>query len=129
LSDETTKGRVAVVVPLYNRVKTLDRYISQLKASGTRTKPDHEIIFVDEGRNCLLRPPNKRLRFFGIVRGGVFGFGFLVSSYVAVWWATGHAIGDRAHILLLAVLCLVLGVQTVFMGLIGEIIILHTRMT
>jgi len=76
----------------------------------------------------LVKFTKKPLRFFGIVGSALFGFGFLVSSYVAVWKATGHAIGDRAYVLLLAVLCLVLGVQTLFMGLIGEIIIFtHAR--
>jgi glycosyltransferase involved in cell wall biosynthesis len=76
----------------------------------------------------LVKFTKKPLRFFGLVGSGLFGFGFLVSAYIAVWKLTGNAIAEKAYILLLAVLCLVLGLQTVFMGLIGEIIIFtHAR--
>ena len=76
----------------------------------------------------LLKFTKKPLRFFGLVGSVLFGLGFAVSAYLAVWKMTGNAIAEKAYILLLAVLCLVLGLQTVFMGLIGEIIIFtHAR--
>ena len=76
----------------------------------------------------LVKFTKKPLRFFGLVGSVLFGFGFAVSAYLAVWKLAGHAIAEKAYILLLAVLCLVLGLQTVFMGLIGEIIIFtHAR--
>jgi glycosyltransferase involved in cell wall biosynthesis len=68
------------------------------------------------------------LRFFGLLGAGLFGFGFLVDLIAAVqkvFFGTGLA--DRP-LLLLGVLLMVLGVQTLSLGLIGEIIIFtHAR--
>lgn len=68
------------------------------------------------------------LRFFGLLGAGLFGLGFLIDLIVAierVFFATG--LSDRA-MLLLGVLLMVLGVQTLSLGLVGEIIIFtHAR--
>jgi glycosyltransferase involved in cell wall biosynthesis len=68
------------------------------------------------------------LRFFGLLGAGLFSLGFLIDLIVAiekVFFATGLA--DRA-LLLLGVLLMVLGVQTLSLGLVGEIIIFtHAR--
>lgn len=68
------------------------------------------------------------LRFFGLLGAGLFGLGFLVDLVVVierVFFATG--LSDRA-LLLLGVLLMVLGVQTLSLGLVGEIIIFtHAR--
>lgn len=68
------------------------------------------------------------LRFFGLVGAALFSLGFLIDLIVAierVFFATG--LSDRA-LLLLGVLLMVLGVQTLSLGLIGEIIIFtHAR--
>ncbi|MFL6196107.1 MAG: glycosyltransferase [Thermoanaerobaculia bacterium] len=68
------------------------------------------------------------LRFFGLLGAGLFGLGFLVDLIVVierVFFATG--LSDRA-LLLLGVLLMVLGVQTLSLGLVGEIIIFtHAR--
>jgi cell shape-determining protein MreD len=68
------------------------------------------------------------LRFFGLLGSGLFGIGFLIAGIAAiekVFFNTG--ISDRA-VLLLGVLLMVLGVQTLSLGLIGEIIIFtHAR--
>lgn len=68
------------------------------------------------------------LRFFGLLGAGLFALGFvidLVAVLEKVFLATG--ISDRA-VLLLGVLLMVLGVQTLSLGLIGEIIIFtHAR--
>lgn len=68
------------------------------------------------------------LRFFGLLGAALFALGFgidLVAVLEKVFFATG--ISDRA-VLLLGVLLMVLGVQTLSLGLIGEIIIFtHAR--
>jgi glycosyltransferase involved in cell wall biosynthesis len=68
------------------------------------------------------------LRFFGLLGAGLFGLGFLIDLVVAVekvFFDTG--LSDRA-LLLLGVLLMVLGVQTLSLGLVGEIIIFtHAR--
>lgn len=68
------------------------------------------------------------LRFFGLLGAGLFSLGFLIDFVVAVekvFFATG--LSDRA-LLLLGVLLMVLGVQTLSLGLVGEIIIFtHAR--
>jgi glycosyl transferase family 2 len=68
------------------------------------------------------------LRFFGLLGAGLFSLGFvidLVAVLEKVFLATG--LSDRA-VLLLGVLLMVLGVQTLSLGLIGEIIIFtHAR--
>ncbi len=68
------------------------------------------------------------LRFFGLLGAGLFALGFAIDLIVAVeklLFATG--LSDRA-MLLLGVLLMVLGVQTLSLGLIGEIIIFtHAR--
>jgi glycosyltransferase involved in cell wall biosynthesis len=68
------------------------------------------------------------LRFFGLLGAGLFALGFLIDLVVAiekVFFDTG--LSDRA-LLLLGVLLMVLGVQTLSLGLVGEIIIFtHAR--
>lgn len=68
------------------------------------------------------------LRFFGLVGAALFSAGVLIDLIVViekVFFATG--LSDRA-LLLLGVLLMVLGVQTLSLGLIGEIIIFtHAR--
>ncbi|HEY4573923.1 MAG TPA: glycosyltransferase [Thermoanaerobaculia bacterium] len=76
----------------------------------------------------LTRFTRTPLRFFGLLGAGLFSLGFvidLVAVLEKVFFATG--ISDRA-VLLLGVLLMVLGVQTLSLGLIGEIIIFtHAR--
>lgn len=68
------------------------------------------------------------LRFFGLLGTGMLSLGVLLGLVVVVekvFFATG--LSDRA-LLLLAVLLLVLGVQTLSLGLVGEILIfVHAR--
>ena len=68
------------------------------------------------------------LRFFGLLGTGMLSLGVLLGLVVVVekvFFATG--LSDRA-LLLLAVLLLVLGVQTLSLGLVGEILIFtHAR--
>jgi glycosyltransferase involved in cell wall biosynthesis len=76
----------------------------------------------------LTRFTRTPLRFFGPLGAGLFALGFVIDLIVAmekVFFATGLA--DRA-LLLLGVLLMVLGVQTLSLGLVGEIIIFtHAR--
>lgn len=76
----------------------------------------------------LTRFTRTPLRFFGLLGAGLFAAGFLIDLVVViekVFFETGLA--DRA-LLLLGVLLMVLGVQTLSLGLVGEIIIFtHAR--
>ena len=76
----------------------------------------------------LTRFARRPLRFFGLLGTGMLASGFLLALVVAVekvLFATG--LSDRA-LLLLAVLLMVLGVQTLSLGLVGEILIFtHAR--
>ena len=68
------------------------------------------------------------LRFFGLLGSGLFALGFLLDLIAVVQRAVlEQGIADRP-ILLLGVLLMVLGVQTLSLGLVGEIIIFtHAR--
>jgi Glycosyltransferases involved in cell wall biogenesis len=70
----------------------------------------------------------KPLRFFGLIGIALFGIGGIVSGYLALYRLLGYGgIADRP-LLLLGVILMVLGVQTLSIGLIGEIIIFtHAR--
>jgi glycosyltransferase involved in cell wall biosynthesis len=76
----------------------------------------------------LTKFTRRPLRFFGLLGAGMFSLGFAIALVVAaekIFFATGLA--DRA-LLLLAVLLMVLGVQTLSLGLVGEILIFtHAR--
>ena len=70
----------------------------------------------------------KPLRFFGLIGITLFGMGGIISSYLALYRFLGFGgIADRP-LLLLRVILMVLGIQTLSIGLIGEIIIFtHTK--
>ncbi|MHC4270365.1 MAG: glycosyltransferase [Planctomycetota bacterium] len=70
----------------------------------------------------------KPLRFFGLIGLMLFGTGGIVSGYLALYRLLGFGgIADRP-LLLLGVILMVLGVQTLSIGLVGEIIIFtHAR--
>lgn len=76
----------------------------------------------------LTRFTRTPLRFFGLLGTALFFFGFMIDLVAVVQRAVGEqALADRP-ILLLGVLLMVLGVQTLSLGLIGEIIIFtHAR--
>lgn len=76
----------------------------------------------------LMKFTRMPLRFFGLLGSGLFGIGLLIAGIAAVEKIFFHTgISDRA-VLLLGVLLMVLGVQTLSLGLIGEIIIFtHAR--
>jgi len=72
----------------------------------------------------LLRFTDKPLRFFGLVGSGLSLAGATILVVVVVQRFQGRALADRP-MFLLAVLVLVLGVQAIALGLIGEIIVHH----
>jgi hypothetical protein len=67
---------------------------------------------------------HRPLHLFGGL-GLLFGtVGFLLCAYLTVLWLTGHAIGHRP-LLTLGVLLVVVGMQFLSLGLIGEMITTH----
>jgi glycosyltransferase involved in cell wall biosynthesis len=70
----------------------------------------------------LVKFTKKPLRFFGLIGSTLLGLGLIINLYLTVVRLLGHAIGDRP-LLLLGVLLMVLGIQVVSIGLVGEIII------
>jgi len=75
----------------------------------------------------LVKFTKKPLRFFGILGSGVFALGFLITLYlIAERLLGGDALANRPA-LILSSLLIILGIQVLAIGLIGEIIIFHTR--
>lgn len=72
----------------------------------------------------LLRFTDKPLRFFGLLGSASAVAGMAVLAVVSVQRIQGEPLADRP-VLLLGVLLLVLGVQAVALGLIGEMIVYH----
>ena len=70
----------------------------------------------------LLRFTEKPLRFFGLLGSFLFGIGLVILVVVLVQRLGGQGIADRP-LLLLGVLLVVLGMQAIALGLVGEIIV------
>ncbi|MGH8258782.1 MAG: glycosyltransferase, partial [Steroidobacteraceae bacterium] len=71
----------------------------------------------------LTRFTKKPLRFFGMIGAGTFGAGVLITAWLVVErLVLGHALADRPA-LLLSSLLVVLGLQLLAIGLLGELII------
>lgn len=65
---------------------------------------------------------SRPLHFFGFV-GAIFSFlGFLTGSYIVYLWSLDEKVGDRP-LLMLSVLLIVLGIQFVSLGLLGEMVV------
>jgi glycosyltransferase involved in cell wall biosynthesis len=76
----------------------------------------------------LMKFTRMPLRFFGLLGSALFAVGFLVDLLVAVQKIFLHTGLASRPVLLLGVLLMVLGVQTLSLGLVGEIIIFtHAR--
>jgi len=69
----------------------------------------------------ITRYMRKPLHFFGSLGLVFMSMGFVINAYLAVWWFMGHAIGHRP-LLSLGVLLMVMGVQFISTGLVGEMI-------
>lgn len=76
----------------------------------------------------LIKFTRKPLRFFGLIGSVAFGIGLLITLYLGLYRILGFGgIADRP-LLLLGALLMVLGVQSISIGLLGEIIIFtHAR--
>jgi glycosyltransferase involved in cell wall biosynthesis len=75
----------------------------------------------------LVKFTRKPLRFFGLIGGALFAAGVAINLYLVVLKIQGESLADRP-LLLFGTLLLVLGFQTMSIGLLGEIIIyLHAR--
>jgi len=70
----------------------------------------------------LLRFHDKPMYFFGKVGLIALLAGLAISTYLTVLWFIGEAIGGRP-LLILGVLCIILGVQFISIGFIGDMIV------
>ena len=61
------------------------------------------------------------LHLFGLIGTVIGGIGFLINSYLVIIWLMGETIGDRP-LLMLGTLLMIVGVQIVISGLLGEMI-------
>jgi len=69
----------------------------------------------------LLKYYDRPMYFFGRIGGGTFGIGFLICLYLTVEWCMGNKIGDRP-LLLLGVLLILIGIQILSIGFIGNML-------
>jgi hypothetical protein len=76
------------------------------------------------GLMLLVRFVYKPLRFFGLVGSALTGVGSIVLAVLFVQRVGGRGIADRP-MLLLGVLLVVLGLQVLALGLVGEIVVHH----
>lgn len=75
----------------------------------------------------IVKFTKKPLRFFGLAGALFFFIGVLINVYLAVDRLLGHALANRP-MLVLGVVSMVLGIQLLSIGLIGELIIfIHAR--
>lgn len=76
------------------------------------------------GLMFLIRFTYMPLRFFGVLGGGTAGLGALILLVLLVQRLGGQGIADRP-LLLLGVMLVVLGMQALALGLVGEIVVHH----
>ena len=70
----------------------------------------------------LMKYTRRPLHFFGRIGSALFLVGFIALAYLSLLWAQGIPIGTRP-LLSLGVLLLVIGGQTVFTGLLADLIV------
>lgn len=70
----------------------------------------------------LSRFYDRPMYFFGRIGGVLFLTGFFICSYLTWCWMNGNIISGRP-LLLLGILCLILGVQSISTGFIGDMIV------
>jgi glycosyltransferase involved in cell wall biosynthesis len=76
----------------------------------------------------LTRFAQKPLRFFGTLGAAMFSAGFAISAYLALYRLLGYGGIANRPLLLLGILMIVFGVQSISIGLVGEIVIFsHAR--
>jgi glycosyltransferase involved in cell wall biosynthesis len=69
---------------------------------------------------------NKPMYFFGSIGFALSFIGFLINTYLSVLWFQGTYIANRP-LFLLAILLIVVGIQSLSIGLIGELIVTNSR--
>ncbi len=69
----------------------------------------------------ITRYTRRPLHLFGVIGLACFGVGFVINSYLAVRWLMGESLSYRP-LLLLGVLLMLLGIQVLTTGLIGEML-------
>jgi len=72
----------------------------------------------------LIKYTTKPLHFFGFVGSALFAVGFLCLAYLALLWTQSIPIGTRP-LLTFGVLLVLIGGQTVFTGLLADLIVKH----
>jgi len=70
----------------------------------------------------LTKYTQRPLHLFGGLGAGLAIVGFLIDTYLAVLWFSGQHIGHRP-LLLLGTLLMIIGIQFIFFGLLGELIV------
>ncbi len=70
----------------------------------------------------LLKYSDKPMYFFGKVGLISLILGFVICAYLTVLWLLGNSIGGRP-LLILGILCIILGVQSISTGFIGDMIV------
>jgi glycosyltransferase involved in cell wall biosynthesis len=74
----------------------------------------------------LTRYNQKPLHFFGALGVLLSLAGFLIDAYLAIIWFSGTYIGNRP-LLMLGTLLIILGIQFMFFGLLGELIVFSSK--
>jgi glycosyltransferase involved in cell wall biosynthesis len=76
----------------------------------------------------LTRFAHKPLRFFGTLGAAILSVGFVISAYLALYRLLGYGGIANRPLLLLGILMIVFGLQSISIGLVGEIVIFtHAR--
>ncbi len=71
----------------------------------------------------LFKFSEKPLHFFGIIGGALFSVGFLISLYLAIERIFFNVLLYRRPVLQLGILLIIVGIQIVMTGIIGELIV------
>lgn len=74
----------------------------------------------------LTKYTQKPLHFFGLSGVSLFTFGAIIDLYLAILWFSGQWISNRP-LLLFGTLLIIVGIQFIFFGLLGELIVFSSR--
>ncbi len=74
----------------------------------------------------LVKYTSRPLHFFSKLGGAIFFLGVLILSYLSVLWLMGFSIGRRP-LLIFGVLFVIAGIQTIFTGLLADLMVNVTR--
>lgn len=91
--------------------------VSKYRATKILTElPDLLTLFF------LMKYTRRPLHFFARIGSALFGLGFVILAYLSILWLQGIGIGTRP-LLLFGVLLVLIGGQTVFTGLLADLIV------